>query len=151
MLRYQECNQLHKDFHGALNTTVEYISRRYGVAALRALFRRTGREVYASIRRKLSAGDPSELLEHLVWFHQREGGGFNLDVQAGRITFEVKSCPAIRHLRQLGLTPSEHICVQTVEINAGMCEGTPWRSTVEILSEGHCRQCFIREGDHAAE
>lgn len=151
MLRYQENNQLHKDFHGALNTTVDYISRRYGVDALRELFQRTGREVYASIRRKLAADDPSELLEHLVWFYQREGCNFNLDVQEGRITFEVKNCPAICHLRKLGLSPAEHICLQTSEINAGICDGTPWHSTVEIFSEGHCRQCFIKEVKDAAQ
>ena len=53
-------------------------------------------------------------------------------------------CPAIRHLRRLGLEPSKYVCWQTREVNAGMCEGTPWESEVKELGEGRCVQIFRR-------
>ena len=69
-------------------------------------------------------------------------GGATAAYQCMTMPFEMLECPAIRHLRKLGLEPSPHICLQTSEVNAGMCEGTPWESSLEILGEGHCVQCF---------
>ena len=145
MLRYQENNELHRDFHGTTDATLSYIAEHYGVDALKMILRRTGRDVYQSIREKLARGDASELVEHLNWFFFREGGKYRMTVEGDAITFEVLECPAIRHLRRLGLTPSRYVCLQTSEVNAGMCEGTPWRSEVKVLGEGRCIQIFRKE------
>ena len=146
MLRYQEDNELHLDFHGTTNTTLNYIADNYGVDALKEILRKTGREVYKSIHEKLVKGDASELLEHLNWFYFREKGKYQLTVEENKIVLEVFECPAIRHLRKLGLEPSPHVCLQTSEVNAGMCENSPWHSGVKVLGEGHCIQTFTKEG-----
>jgi predicted ArsR family transcriptional regulator len=145
MLRYQESNELHMDFHGTTNTTLDYIADNYGVEALKEILRKTGRDVYKSIHEKLLKGDASELLEHLNWFYFREKGKYQLTVEENKIVLEVFECPAIRHLRKLGLEPSPHVCLQTSEVNAGMCENSPWRSEVQVLGEGHCIQTFTKE------
>ena len=145
MLRYQENNELHLDFHGTTNTTLTYIAENYGVEALKAILRKTGRDVYKSIHEKLQQGDASELLEHLNWFFYREKGKYQLTVEENRIVLEVFECPAVRHLKKLGLAPSPYTCLQTVEVNAGMCEDTPWHSEVQIKGEGHCVQIFTRD------
>ena len=142
MLRYQENNELHMDFHGTTNTTLNYIAENYGVEALKMILRKTGREVYKSIHDKLAKGDASELIEHLNWFFNREKGRYNLSVSQNEIVLEVLECPAIRHLRKLGLEPSEHVCLQTECVNEGMCENTPWKSSLKVISEGHCIQTF---------
>ena len=36
-MRYRETGELHKDFHGALNTTVDYVVGKYGRDALREI------------------------------------------------------------------------------------------------------------------
>lgn len=145
MLRYQENNELHRDFHGTTNTTVNYIAANYGVEALKGILRKTGREVYKSIHEKLLKGDASELLEHLNWFYFREGARYQLTVDENEIKLEVFECPAIRHLKKMGLEISEHICLQTSEVNAGMCEDSPWESSVEVIGEGHCIQTFRKK------
>ena len=145
MLRYQENNELHLDFHGTTNTTLNYVAEKYGVEALKKILRKTGRDVYKSIHEKLLKGDASELLEHINWFYFREKSKYRLNVSENEIELEVFECPAIRHVRKLGLEPSEFACLQTSEVNAGMCEGSPWRSEVTVLCEGHCIQRFIRE------
>ena len=145
MLRYQENNELHLDFHGTTNTTLNYIADNYGVEALKGILRKTGREVYKSIHEKLFKGDASELLEHLNWFYFREKGKYQLTVEENRIVLEVFECPAIRHLRKLGLEPSAHVCLQTSEVNAGMCENSPWHSEVRVIGEGHCIQTFMKD------
>ena len=148
MLRYQENNELHRDFHGTTNTTLNYIADHYGVEALKKILRKTGHDVYKSIREKLEKGDASELIEHLNWFFYRERGKYQLTVSENEIVFEVFECPAIRHLRKLKLEPSPYVCLQTGEVNAGMCEGTSWHSEVKVLGEGHCVQTFRKETDH---
>lgn len=146
MLRYQEDNELHRDFHGGTDTAIRYISGKYGVEALKGILRKTGREVYKSIHDKLAKGNASELIEHLNWFMYREGAEYSLTVKDGEIRLEVFDCPAYRHLTQkLHRQPSEHFCLQTSEVNAGMCEGTPWESTVECLGNGHCIQIFRKK------
>ena len=145
MLRYQENNELHRDFHGTTNTTLNYIAEHFGEEALKEILRKTGHDVYKSIREKLARGDASELVEHLNWFFFREQGKYRLTVDGDIIIFEVMECPASRHLRKLGLTPSPYVCLQTSEVNAGMCEGTPWESEVKVLGEGRCVQTFRRK------
>ena len=146
MLRYQENNELHRDFHGTTNTTLDYIAENYGVDALKGILQDTGEKVYKSIHDKLAAGDASELLEHLNWFYFREGAKYQLSVNPDEIILEVFECPAIRHLKKMGLKISEYACLQTSEVNAGMCKNTQWESSVEVLEEGHCIQTFRRKG-----
>ncbi len=148
MLRYQENNERHRDFHGTTNTTLDYIAEHYGEDALKTILRKTGHDVYKSIREKLEKGDASELIEHLNWFFYRERGKYQLFVSDNEIIFEVFECPAIRHLNKLGLKPSPYICLQTSEVNAGMCEGTPWHSEVKISGKGHCIQIFRKDISH---
>lgn len=146
-MRYQEDNELHRDFHGSTNMTIDYVARKYGLESIKAILRKTGREVYRSIHRKLSRGDASELLEHLTWFMYREGAVFSLTVGKEDIRLEVFECPAVKHLRKLGIRPSAHFCLQTSEVNAGMCEGTPWSTSTEVIAEGHCIQTFRKKND----
>lgn len=142
MLRYQENNELHLDFHGTTNATLNYIAEKYGVETLKMILRKTGREVYRSIREKLSSGDASELIEHLNWFFYREKGKYQLNVSENEIILEVFECPAHRHLKKLGLNISPYFCLQTSEVNAGICDGTQWKSEVSIIAPGHCIQRF---------
>lgn len=144
MLRYQENNELHRDFHGTTNTTLDYIAETYGLEALKEILRTTGHDVYKSIREKLAGGDASELIEHLNWFYHREGAPYKLTVLENEIRFECLECPVRKHLESLGLPISKYSCLQTSEVNAGMCEGTPWESAVEIVAPGHCVQIFRR-------
>jgi predicted ArsR family transcriptional regulator len=145
MLRYQENNELHRDFHGTTNTTLNYIAEHYGEEALKTILRKTGHDVYKSIREKLEKGDASELIEHLTWFFHREGAEFNLSVRENEIRFECLECPAHKHLKKLGLKISPFSCLQTLEVNKGMCEGTPWVASVEHLGDDHCVQVFRKK------
>ena len=41
-LRYAEGGEVHLDFHGATNTTIDFVIARYGVAAMDEIFRKVG-------------------------------------------------------------------------------------------------------------
>ncbi|MDD5729496.1 MAG: hypothetical protein PHV59_13130 [Victivallales bacterium] len=127
--------------------SIHYLAEHYGEEAVKTVLQKTGRDVYKSIHDKLVEGDASELIEHLVWFTCREGGKFKLEVNENEIRFEMLDCPAIKHLRKLGIKPDALTCLQTSEVNAGMCAGSPWTTSTEIISEGHCVQIFKKAGE----
>jgi len=135
-MRYKETGQIHLDFHGAVNTTVEYISGKYGAEALHEIFFATGRDVYKDIREHLRKGDSSELLKYWKYFFDREKGDYEIKEENGNIVFHVKTCPAVRHVKKLGLKVSPEFCSQTVYVNKGITDGTPYE--IETVKTGEC-------------
>ncbi len=145
MLRYRETGELHKDFHGSMNAAVEFVGERYGREGLREVFRNTAQKVYRSIYEKLKAGDWSELLEHWRYFMEREDADFSIAVTDTEAVMTVRRCPAVAHLRKLGMVPSAYFCDQTVLLNEAWCEDTPFEAVTEITGEGCCVQRIIRK------
>ncbi|NLF85128.1 MAG: hypothetical protein GX571_03360 [Lentisphaerae bacterium] len=149
MLRYRETGELHKDFHGGTSLALDFVADRYGEEGLTEILHSVGTKVYASIHQKLLKDDPSELIEHLAYFYNREEADFDLNVTDQEITLRVHQCPAIAHIRKLGLPLSKRFCRSTTEVNAAMCAGTPWATETQILAEGQCVQRFYRKGRNA--
>ncbi|MDD5519264.1 MAG: hypothetical protein PHI84_00460 [Kiritimatiellae bacterium] len=145
MLRYRETGELHKDFHGSMNAAVEYVGNRYGRDGLRTVFRQTAQRVYRSIYEGLKRGDWDELVEHWRYFMDREGADYNLSITDEAVVMIVKTCPAVAHLRKLGMTPSRFFCDQTILLNEAWCEDTPFEAVTEITGEGSCVQTIRRK------
>ena len=145
-MRYRETGELHLAFHGATNTTINYIAKNFGEKALHEIFFAVGQKVYKSIHEKFKQGDASELIEHWQYFFTREKGFFQIKETPETIVLEVFECPAVRQLLKLGLTPSPLFCTQTILVNEALCKGTPFESKTEIMGCGKCRQTIIRRG-----
>ena len=143
-MRYFSKGEVHLDFHGATNTTIQYIVENYGAEALREILRHTALDVYRSIAAKVKAGDLSEWILHWVHHMNREGGDFELSVTPDETRLEILSCPAIRHLKRLGLRIAPQFCQTTCAMNEAFAEDSPFSATTEVLSEGHCVQTFVR-------
>ena len=143
-MRYKSTGEVHLDFHGATNTTISYIVEKFGESALKEIFNRVGKDVYQSIHNGLKNDDPSELIEHLEYYFNREQGEFELNVTDNKITVEVKKCPAVAHIQKLGLELSPHFCQQTIAVNEALCDGTPWECETVVTGQGSCRQIFTR-------
>lgn len=139
-MRYQENDNLHLDFYGLTNTTIKYVSDKFSVEELDQLLFDVGKNVYKSINQKLAKGDTSELLQHWIHFLEREKGVFSIRESGNEITLTVSECPAIRHLKQLGIEISPHFCDQTIYINNGMCDDTAFKIETKITGEGSCVQ-----------
>ncbi len=143
-MRYEEGGNVHLDFHGAANTTIDFIVERFGVAAMDEIFRKVGRDVYASIRNDLVAGDTRQLVRHWRHFFDREGGDYDIAVGDDQIVLTVRRCPAWHHVKTLVGHVSPHFCDQTSVTNAAMAEGSPYAIDTEITGEGSCRQVIRR-------
>ena len=143
-LRYNEDGNVHLDFHGAVNTTIEFIVDRYGVDALHQIFRRVGQDVYQDIRRHLMEGDSYELVKHWRHFITREHADYAIAVGPDEIVMTVRRCPAWHHVARISPSVSSHFCDQTIVTNAAMAEGTPFSVDTQITGPGSCRQVIRR-------
>ena len=140
-MRYREQGELHLDFHGATCTTIRYIREKYGMAALTELFHAMADQVYKQMHEKLRQGDPTELLEFWQYFFEREHGKFTL-TSTGAQCYEllVEECPAVKHVRNLGMKNLDDCCLQTQMLNAALCCDTPFNITTTKLGTCSCRQ-----------
>lgn len=139
-LRYHETGNIHLDFHGATNTTIDFIVANYGVAVLHEIFEKVGKDVYADIRAHLIAGDAQELVRHWRHFFEREKADFDIAVEGDEIVLTVRRCPAYAHVQKIAPSVSPWFCDQTVKTNEAMAEGSPFEVATEITGPGACRQ-----------
>lgn len=143
-LRYNEVGNVHMDFHGAANTTIDFIVRRFGIDAMHQIFRQVGQDVYQDIRRHLMAGDANELVKHWRYFFEREDGDFDIVVRDDEIVLTVRRCPAWHHVAKIAGSVSANFCDQTIVTNAAMAEGTPFAVETSVTGPGACRQVIRR-------
>jgi predicted ArsR family transcriptional regulator len=143
-LRYEEDGNVHLDFHGAVNTTIEFIVARYGTEALHEIFRRVGKDVYQDLRRHLMAGDANELARHWRHFFTREGADFDIEVGPDEIVMTVRRCTAWHHVAKIHGTVSAQFCDQTTVVNNALAEGTPFAIDTVVTGPGACRQVIRR-------
>lgn len=143
-LRYNEDGNVHLDFHGAVNTTIDFIVARYGVEAMNEIFRKVGKDVYQDLRRHLMAGDANELVKHWRHFFDREKGDYDIAVGEDEIVLTVRRCPAWHHVQKIAGQVSPHFCDQTTVTNTAMAEGTPFAVETTITGPGACRQVIRR-------
>lgn len=143
-LRYQEDGNVHLDFHGAVNTTIDFIVKRYGIGALHEIFKRVGTDVYQDLRGHLMSGDSNELVKHWRHFFTREGADYDISVGEDEIVLTVRRCPAWHHVQKIHGAVSAQFCDQTAVVNTTLAEGTPFTIDTLIDGPGACRQVIRR-------
>ena len=139
-LRYNDGGNVHMDFHGATNTTIDFIIKNFGIEAMDDIFARVGRDVYSDIRGHLMAGNATELVKHWRHFFDREGADYAIDVREDEVVLTVNHCPAYHHVKKIAPKVSDHFCDQTTKTNEAMAEGGPFAIATEITGPGSCRQ-----------
>lgn len=139
-LRYSETGNVHMDFHGATNTTIEFIISNYGLDAMDQIFARVGKDVYADIRRHLLNGNAGELVKHWRYFFEREGTRYTIEIGEEEIVLSVHHCAAYHHVKNIAPRVCAHFCDQSIKTNNAMAEGSPYSIITEITGPGACRQ-----------
>ena len=139
-LRYNDQGNVHMDFHGATNTTIDFIIKKYGIEVMNDIFKKVGNDVYADIKEHINAGNINMLAKHWQHFFDREGADYSISVKEDEIILIVNKCTAYEHVRKLVGNVSPNFCDQTIKTNEAIAEGTPYKITTEILGEGSCKQ-----------
>ena len=143
-LRYSDQGNIHMDFHGATNTTIEFIIKNYGIEIMNDIFFKVGKDVYKDLRMHIKNGDIEVLAEHWQHYFGREGADFDIDIKNDEIILTVHRCTAYEHVKKITGFVSPHFCDQTIKTNEALAEGTAFSIDTEILGEASCRQIIRR-------
>lgn len=139
-LRYNEGGNVHMDFHGATNTTIEFIIKNYGIDVMDEIFARVGKDVYTDIRGHLMTGNAGELVKHWRHFFDREDAEYQIEIGNGEIVLTVSRCSAYHHVKKIAPLISDHFCDQTIRTNEAMADGSPFSIETILTGPGSCRQ-----------
>lgn len=134
-MRYRDTGNIHQDFHRTTNGTIAYLRERYGEAFVDEVLRSTAHNVYRAIREDLMTGNPEHLVEHWIYYLQRESGEFSVERTDGAICVRVERCPAAAYLAQKGIPLDPAFRRQTTVLNAALAEGTPFEIKTEVIDE----------------
>ncbi len=126
---------LHKDFHGALSEGIEYIHRHYGPGAVRDYLRQFAADFYAPLTEAVKERGLVAMKEHIEKIYAMEGGEININFDDSEMTVEVKTCPAVSHMRKEGYMVAELFYETTKTVNEAICEGTGF--TAELVEYDH--------------
>lgn len=124
--RASEHAYLHKDFHNALNIAVDYVLQRHGPEAARAYLRQFARAFHAPLIGDLRRRGLIALKEHLERLYALEGGVVRCRCSDDELRVETEFCPAVRHIRQSGHTPSPAFVETERAVADALCEDTPF-------------------------
>ena len=122
---------LHKDFHGALNQALVYVEEHFGAAAVREYLRQFAQEFYSPLTRRLKDEGLEALKEYFAAICELEGADCRIELSADELVLTVARCPAVTHIRRMGLPLSPHFVETTRTVNEAICEGTPF--TAELI------------------
>ena len=117
---------LHKDFHGALCTGLDYVRLKYGDQAVRDYLRQFALAWYAPLTRSLREKGLSALREHYDRIFKLEGGVVEFHETPDELRLDVRNNPAVTHMKAKGY-PISPMFVETIAtVGRAICEATPF-------------------------
>ncbi len=126
--RASDNEYLHRDFHGALSTGIEYLDERYGEKAVRQYLRQFASSYYAPLKEDLKKRGLVALKEHYEEVYEQEGGEVDLALSEDELLVRVQACPAVTHMRKSGYPVARLFHETTKTVNEALCERTPFSS-----------------------
>ena len=137
---------LHKDFHGALSTGIEYLHTRFGEQAVRDYLRQFAQAYYKPLTEALKARGLAALQEHLERVYKVEGASVRMRLSEDELVLEVPACPAVTHMREHGYPVARLFVETTRTVNEELCRGTPFAAELVEYDEptGRSVQRFYR-------
>lgn len=117
---------LHKDFHGALSTAIDYLQQTYGREAVRQYLRQFAASYYAPLKRDICSRGLVALKEYFEQIYAIEGGKVEIDLFDDELTLRIFACPAVTHMRENGYAVAELFYETHVAVNDAICEDTPF-------------------------
>lgn len=117
---------LHKDFHGALNLALEYLRKRFGDDAVRDYLRQYAKSFHAPLTRNLRRRGLVALKEHFKKIYDLEGAPVRINCTKDELRLETDFCPAVKHIRKIGMTVSPLFSETERAVHEAICEDTPF-------------------------
>lgn len=134
------------DFYVAINATFRFMAGRFGLDGLRRYWTEMGRTYYAPVSARWKAGGLNAVAAHWRAFFAAEPGAEVEVEQTGReVIVEVKTCPAIRHLREHGREIVPEFCQHCYFVSQAIGEAAGMEVRI-CGGNGRCTQSFAPAG-----
>lgn len=144
--KQSENEYLHMDFHGALCYAIKYLDDNFGEQATEEYLAQVGKTYFKPLSESLKKYGLTALETHWQSLFQKEGGEIKMYYQDDQLVLEVDQCPAVAHLKKIGMFFTERYCQSTVVVNRTICREAGYRCSCEYQSgEGKCMQKFWRK------
>lgn len=138
------------DFYFGINATFRFIKGEFGMEGLVEYWRALGRDYYGPVTKLWADQGLPGVAGYWKEFFQREPGSeVEVAVESGRVVLDVKTCPAIAHLRKHGRSVEREFCQHCYYVSQAMAEPAGLEVRVQG-GNGACRQEFIPAGTAAA-
>jgi hypothetical protein len=132
------------DFYFAINATFRFILLRLGMDALRRYWHDLGSNYYAPVSAQWKEGGLPAVAEY--WraaFEAEPGAEVQVVGEPGEVRLEVKTCPAIKHLRDQGREIVPCFCQHCHFVSQAIA--APAGFTVRVQGgNGSCVQRFVQ-------
>ena len=130
------------DFYFAINATFRWIHDNWGEEGLMAYWQALGREHYAVVTERFRQGGMAAVRDYWeAFFAEEPGGDVAVTLDGDMVTIEVRTCPAIKHLRDHGREIMPLYCRHCEVVSQAMCDGAG--IAVEVAGGGgSCKQVF---------
>lgn len=144
--RASDNEYLHRDFHRALSTGLDYLGDRYGEQAVRDYLRQFARVFYAPLREAVMRQGLVALKKHFERIYTTEGGAVEIELSEDRMTLYTAASPAVTHMRRTGCAVSPYFVETIRTVNEALCEGTGFIAELVAYDEtsGGSVQRFMR-------
>ncbi len=134
----------HADFYFAINATFRFILRHRGEEALIQYWKEIGAGYFAPVSRRWREHGLVAVAEHWrAFFSAEPGAEVEVIESQNEVRLEVKTCPAIRHLREHGREIVPMFCQHCYFVSEAMAK--PAGTTVRVCGgNGSCTQRFMK-------
>lgn len=134
------------DFYAAVNATFRFIEKQFGIDGLRRYWTEMGQRYYAPVTQQWREGGLTAVADHWRAFFAAEPGAEVVVTQdQNEVVVEVRTCPAIRYLREHEREIVPHFCQHCHFVSSAMGAG----AGIEVRicgGNGACTQRFAKTG-----
>jgi hypothetical protein len=133
------------DFYLAINATFRFMLARLGMDGLRRYWHDLGTRYYAPVSAKWKSGGLPAVADYWRAFFDAEPGAEVIVTESSdEVRLDVKTCPAIKHLRSQGREIVSCFCQHCHFVSEAIA--TPAGLTVRVRGgNGSCTQRFVKQ------
>ena len=138
----------HPDFHSSMNMGIHYLGENYGIDAVKEYLTRYTKNVYhreiSEIKEKGLSAIESKILD--TYKKEKAEDAVSTSVENGKLTVNVKYCPAVKHLKKTGREVSKWYVYTTETVMQVLADQAGYKFEMEAYDEenGNARYTFSK-------
>lgn len=138
--------KVHKDFHGALSASFEFLSKRYGKEKLKKFLEICGKNIYKELINEIKENGLPAIEKYWEKIFKIEEAKFKIERDKDKIKLIIIECPALKHMEKVGYKIYGDFCIQCKVINKTIAKETGLISITKTdQNKKKCEQIFKKD------